>query len=76
MNGVDAIVLQQVSVKIINMCAMIYVLTWDIWALNWIRKRMQKRGEDIIISTPDSKVAVMVIPTNEELRSAVKQLRL
>lgn len=26
-----------------------------------------KRGEDIIISTPESKVAVMVIPTNEEL---------
>ena len=26
-----------------------------------------KRGEDIIISTPDSKVTVCVIPTNEEL---------
>ncbi|MBS5523664.1 MAG: acetate kinase [Clostridiales bacterium] len=25
------------------------------------------RGEDVIISTPDSKVAVMTIPTNEEL---------
>ncbi|MCQ2413576.1 MAG: acetate kinase [Clostridia bacterium] len=25
------------------------------------------RGEEIIISTPDSKIAVMVIPTNEEL---------
>ena len=29
-----------------------------------------KRGEDIIISTPDSKVAVCVIPTNEELMIA------
>ena len=29
-----------------------------------------KRGEDIIISTPDSKVTVCVIPTNEELMSA------
>lgn len=29
-----------------------------------------KRGEDIVISTPDSKVAVMVIPTNEELAIA------
>ena len=27
----------------------------------------KKRGEDIVISTPDSKVKVMVIPTNEEL---------
>ena len=25
------------------------------------------RGEEVIISTPDSKVKVMVIPTNEEL---------
>ena len=27
----------------------------------------KKRGEDIVISTADSKVKVMVIPTNEEL---------
>ena len=27
----------------------------------------KKRGEDIVISTPDSKVKVAVIPTNEEL---------
>ena len=30
----------------------------------------QKRGEDIVISTPDSKTKVMVIPTNEELMIA------
>lgn len=30
----------------------------------------QKRGEEITISTPDSKVTVMVIPTNEELAIA------
>lgn len=30
----------------------------------------KKRGEDLIISTPDSKVAVCVIPTNEELAIA------
>ena len=30
----------------------------------------QKRGEDIVISTKDSKVDVMVIPTNEELAIA------
>lgn len=30
----------------------------------------QKRGEDIVISTPDSRTKVMVIPTNEELAIA------
>ena len=30
----------------------------------------QKRGEDIVITTPDSKTKVMVIPTNEELMIA------
>ena len=30
----------------------------------------KKRGEEITISTPDSKVQVMVIPTNEELAIA------
>ena len=29
-----------------------------------------KRGEEIVISTPDSKVTVLVIPTNEELANA------
>ena len=31
------------------------------------QEKNAKRGEDIIISTPESKVAVMTIPTNEEL---------
>ena len=34
------------------------------------------RGEDIVISTPDSKVKVMVIPTNEELAIARETLAL
>ena len=29
-----------------------------------------KRGEEIVISTPDSKVKVLVVPTNEELAIA------
>ena len=29
-----------------------------------------KRGEEVVISTPDSKVKVAVIPTNEELAIA------
>ena len=34
------------------------------------------RGKDIVISTPDSKVEVMVIPTNEELAIARETLAL
>ena len=34
------------------------------------------RGKDIVISTPDSKVQVMVIPTNEELAIARETLAL
>ncbi len=35
-----------------------------------------KRGEDITISTPESKTTVMVIPTNEELAIARETVRL
>ena len=35
-----------------------------------------KRGEDIVISTPDSKTKVMVIPTNEELAIARETVKL
>ena len=35
-----------------------------------------KRGEEIVISTPDSRVTVMVIPTNEELAIARETLAL
>ena len=34
------------------------------------------RGEEITISTPDSKTTVMVVPTNEELAIARETLRL
>lgn len=36
----------------------------------------KKRGEDIVISTPDSRTKVMVIPTNEELAIARETVRL
>ena len=35
-----------------------------------------KRGEDIVINTPDSRTKVMVIPTNEELAVARETVRL
>lgn len=34
------------------------------------------RGEEVVISTPDSKVALLVVPTNEELAIARETLRL
>lgn len=40
------------------------------------REANQKRGEEIVISTPDSKTTVMVVPTNEELAIARETLRL
>lgn len=36
----------------------------------------QKRGQEIVISTPDSRTTVMVIPTNEELAIARETTRL
>ena len=36
----------------------------------------QKRGEDIAITTPDSRTTIMVIPTNEELAIARETVRL
>lgn len=35
-----------------------------------------KRGEDIVISTPESRTTVMVVPTNEELAIARETVRL
>lgn len=37
-------------------------------------KQNEKRGEDVIISTEDSKVKVLVVPTNEELKIAKETL--
>lgn len=34
------------------------------------------RGEEVTISTPDSKTCVMVVPTNEELAIARETVRL
>ena len=34
------------------------------------------RGEEKVISTPDSKIKVYVVPTNEELMIAKETLRL
>ena len=39
-------------------------------------KKNQIRGEEVVISTPSSKVKVMVIPTNEELAIAMETVKI
>ena len=39
-------------------------------------EKLKVRGEDIIVSTPDSKITVMIVPTNEELAIARQTLEL
>lgn len=39
-------------------------------------EKLKIRGEDLIVSTPDSKVTVMIVPTNEELAIAKQTLEL
>ena len=67
MNGVDAIVFtagigENAGIVREKVCAYLGYLGIKLDA-----EANSKRGEDILISTPDSKVKVAVIPTNEEL---------
>ena len=39
-------------------------------------EKLKVRGKDIVVSTPDSKVTVMVVPTNEELAIAKQTVEL
>ena len=40
------------------------------------KEAIMKRGEEVVISTPDSRVKLLVIPTNEELAIARETLEL
>ncbi len=67
MNGVDAIAFtaglgENNKYVRTDICAYLGYL-----GITLDQEQNAKRGEDVIISTPDSKVAVMTIPTNEEL---------
>jgi acetate kinase len=42
--------------------------------VNIDEEKIMLRGEEVIVSTPDSKVTVMVVPTNEELAIARQTL--
>jgi acetate kinase len=67
MNGVDAIVFtagigENDNLVREDVCSYLGYL-----GISIDKEINKKRGEEIVISTPDSKVKVAVIPTNEEL---------
>ena len=70
MNGVDNIVF---TAGIGENCALVRIKVCSYLGYLGItidEEANGKRGEEIIISTPDSKVKVLVVPTNEELAIA------
>ena len=70
MNGVDNIVF---TAGIGENCALVRTKVCSYFGYLGItidEEANGKRGEEIIISTPDSKVKVLVVPTNEELAIA------
>lgn len=74
MNGVDSIVFtaglgENNSIVRKEICSYLKYLGVEIDDVN-----NEKRGEEILISTKDSKVKVYVIPTNEELKIARETL--
>lgn len=76
MNGVDAIVF---TAGVGENDDVVRKLTMEYFGYMGIKidlEENKKRGEERYISTPDSKVKVMVIPTNEELRIARETLEL
>ena len=67
MNGVDAIIFtagvgENSATTRAGICKYLGYLGCEVDA-----EQNKKRGEDVCISTPDSKVKLFVIPTNEEL---------
>ena len=70
MNGVDNIVF---TAGIGENCALVRTIVCSYLGYLGItidEEANGKRGEEIVISTPDSKVKVLVVPTNEELAIA------
>lgn len=53
-----------------------FVHTLDIWEIEIDKEANNVHGEEKLISTKDSKVDVLVIPTNEELAIARETLAL
>lgn len=67
MNGVDAIIFTAGIGENDNLVREDICSYFKYLGVTIDKEANKKRGEDIVISTPDSKVKVAVIPTNEEL---------
>ena len=67
MNGVDAIVFTAGIGENDNLVREDVCSYFGYLGISIDKEINKKRGEEIVISTPDSKVKVAVIPTNEEL---------
>ncbi|MBR1861452.1 MAG: acetate kinase [Lachnospiraceae bacterium] len=76
MNGVDAIAF---TAGVGENCAIVRTLVCEYLGYLGVKldeEQNHKRGDDTVISTADSKVTVMFIPTNEELAIARETLAL
>ena len=67
MNGVDAIIFTAGIGENDNLVREDICSYFKYLGVTIDKEANKKRGEDVVISTPDSKVKVAVIPTNEEL---------
>jgi acetate kinase len=76
MNGVDAIAFTAGVGENDNLVRKDVIARLGFLGIELDEEANKKRGEDNIISTPDSKVTVCVIPTNEELAIARETLAL
>ena len=76
LNGVDAIVFTAGVGENDHIVRKLVLEYFDYLGVKIDLEENNKRGDDRYISTPDSKVKVMVIPTNEELRIARETLEL
>ena len=76
MNGVDAIVFTAGIGENDDIIRSRIIEHFDYLDTTLDQKANKMHGEERIISTPDSKVKVMLIPTNEELAIARETLRL
>lgn len=76
LHGVDAIVFTAGVGENDNIVRKMVIEYFDYMGIKLDEEENNKRGDDRYISTPDSSVKVMVIPTNEELRIARETLEL
>lgn len=76
LHGVDAIVFTAGVGENDNIVRKMVIEYFDYMGIRLDEEENNKRGDDRYISTPDSSVKVMVIPTNEELRIARETLAL